>query len=170
MRCGQSTLRFGVLGLVALIAGVAGPLAAGHKAAPRAPVPGIVSSFSLTTTEGGGLGADVVVPFARTERDQTYRADLPEGFAEEVMGKPLGDCLVSPDGRVVGFWLASDRSAARESVADALAATGWTRVESGSEALSTFVKEDGCYRWLAVAYAAQESGTSVVMTVEGERK
>lgn len=160
----------GVLGLAALIAGIAGPLATGHQTAPHAPASDLMSSFSLTKNEGSDLGAGIAAPLARIEVDRAYRTDLSKGFVEEVMEEPSGDCLVSLDGRVVGFWLAGDRTAARESVAAVLAAKGWTQVESGSEALSTFVKDDGRYRWLAVAYAAQASGTSVVMTVEGERE
>ncbi len=160
----------GVLGLVALIAGIAGPLATGHQTASHAPAPDLMSSFSLMKNEGSDLGAGIAAPLTHIEVDRVYRADLPKGFAEEVMAEPSSDFMVSPDGRVVGFWLAGDRAAARESVAAALAAKGWTQVESGSEALSTFAKDDGRYRWLAVAYAAQASGTSVVMTLEGKRE
>lgn len=129
-----------------------------------------MSSFYLRGNEEGDLGAGMSVPLARIEVDRAYRTDFPQGFVEEVMEEPPDGCLMSPDGRVVGFWLAGDRAAAQESVAAALAAKGWTHVESGSEALSTFVKDDGRYRWLAVAYTAQTNGTSVVMTVEGERE
>lgn len=92
-----------------------------------------------------------------------YSHELPEGFESEVAsGEGREWIATGQEGSVGYFEEGKSISEASGECAAALEGRGWTKVESGSDSFSTFAKEEGAYRWLAVTFVEVPSGTSVV--------
>lgn len=145
---------------VAIIAvGVAACL--GVEAAADALRPGVATealqALSFPSDGAGGL------PEVAAE------ADVPEGFAEEVLDLSQSeDVRVSADGCVVGFL---ERGSAQESFARLgaqLEEGGWQAVGSGRADCGSFVKGAGAYRWLFLSCVQSGERVSVVVQVQPE--
>lgn len=97
--------------------------------------------------------------------------EAPAGFEDEVLSlSGRSDVRVGADGAVVGFCCPANAAETLEEVSAELGERGWTLVESGSDRAATFVKREGCYRWLFVACTEVAGETSVVVTNDGHGK
>ena len=70
---------------------------------------------------------------------------------------------LSDDGVIAGCVLSGNRVSAFGEIESLLEEKGWRAVPSGQEAISTFIKGEGEYRWLMVSYETVGASTSVVV-------
>lgn len=78
--------------------------------------------------------------------------EAPNSFNAEVLDG-WGDWhSLSDDGVIAGCVLPEDRITAVGEIGSLLEEKGWRPVPSGQEAVLTFVKEEGEFRWLMVSY------------------
>ena len=64
---------------------------------------------------------------------------------------------------IAGCVLSGSRVSAIGEIESLLEEKGWRAVSSGQEAVSTFIKGEGEYRWLMVSYETVGAGISVVV-------
>ncbi len=92
-----------------------------------------------------------------------FDQDAPDSFNAEVLGE-WGDWhSLSDDGVIAGCVLSGNRISTAGEIESLLEEKGWRAVPSGQEAISTFIKGEGEYRWLMVSYETVGAGTSVVV-------
>lgn len=110
-------------------------------------------------SDGGILRLDPDKVLARFDQD------APNSFNAEVLDG-WGDWhSLSDDGVIAGCVLPEDRITAIGEIGSLLEEKGWRAVPSGQEAVLTFVKEEGEFRWLMVSCESVGLGTSVVVNV-----
>lgn len=95
-----------------------------------------------------------------------YRQSLPSDVAEEVWTAPGSEVLVANDGCVVGYAMAQNQAEASKEVRSGMEDLGWTYVESGTEALATYVKDEGAFRWASVGITEVGGSSSVVISLK----
>ena len=89
------------------------------------------------------------------------------GFADEVFSlEGRSGLAVVEDGSLAGFLEDGSPRVVFGRFADELEARGWTEVGDGESARSTFVKEQGAYRWLFLSCSQTGDRTSVVVQVK----
>lgn len=90
--------------------------------------------------------------------------EIPVLFESELLGLSGKKAWASSDGELVGFWYSATPDEAMVFVSDELAAKGWTKVESGTTCIASFVKDQGAYRWCyVVCQGGNESSCVSVM-------
>ncbi len=87
--------------------------------------------------------------------------ELPNEFISEVLDIGERQAWVSEDKKLVGVFYEEESVAVKSSISSELKHKGWLEVESNSNNLSTFVKEDGIYQWCYVVCQGFDEGTCV---------
>lgn len=92
-----------------------------------------------------------------------FDQDAPNSFNAEVLDG-WGDWhSLSDDGVIAGCVLPCDRISAIGEIRSLLEERGWRTVPSGQEAVLTFIKGEGEFRWLMLNCESVGAGTSVVV-------
>lgn len=122
---------------------------------------GMLESFSLSKDESASKGTIEVE--SDVSWQGSYSNNLPAGFEEEIALQGDSPFAVSSDGRTIGFTRKGSASEVMASIQNDLEAKGWTCVPSGQDSATTFVKDEGLFRWLAVTCVSVEDEVSVVL-------
>lgn len=129
--------------------------------------------FVSTLEDQGLIDFDAVNdPDSVTELDmlsslaRPYRQTVPKVLQDELMPVSVDDVLVYSEGLTVGFSLQGSSDSVYQRIKAAMEKKGWTTVDSGSKALTTFVKDSGILSWAAVSITEWDTECSVVISAK----
>lgn len=98
--------------------------------------------------------------------ERGFNRALPADFIREAFDATgFDDVLVASDPTIIGLIGKGSATETFSCLASTLAAKGWVQVESGQNAVGTFVKEGGSYGWLLLACSDAGDLVSVVVHV-----
>lgn len=127
---------------------------------------GIARSFASAwdiSGEGSSLESGV------SDWEASLVGEVSADFEAEVLSSEDKTFWVANDGSTVGFSFDGSAKEACEYMTTCLGEKGWTVIESGSDAVLTFAKGTGAYRWIGMSATEVGQTTSVVLVVRQEQ-
>lgn len=128
-----------------------------------------ILNSSLSSSLFSEEDASDAAVFKSTLLDSYSKTELSEVLRDEVWSGQTRNLLVSQDGSILSFYLDKTVDSAASEVTKELESHGWTLVPSGSDALCSYIKDEGSFHWAAVSITAFEENSQVLMLLRGQQ-
>ena len=132
------------------------------------PYPTVIDSYSISNCidDDGSFNGNKLLRDYFGIPDSIKVNQLPEQIIKEIgIIQEVPKVRLNEDGDVLSYVTLGDPKQVFNRISDEFFLKGWTKIDSNSDVIGTFIKEEGKYHWCYVSCAEYEKQSIVVMHI-----